>query len=412
MNGYERMIPGFLPKEEATATQVSDQQSDSSTPRCEGRVELTKNARISQEEAQRNYDAMLKRATDLRDLPLDVWGAMFFVIIKDFPDVLTGDIRHENALRTIFVMICYGLNIFLQVMLLWWICTMVTLPAVRQAQTIYRDFHQDAFRSDGSYDLNLFQALPFATKEEVCEIVLSRGAFLCAILFLWVAQCFDELRQVTRRVRLLSNLPPLPEELLAKEMVAEAKYGSGIFEERKLLLICLNRITKVFLAAFIFIPKSFIATLLCVAGCVWLTASLSFGDLILNSLALAFVVKVDELIFGVFLPARLATNLSDTNIALPVDESKSEEERDRADMQGAYRRSVIFLILVTGSVAVFMVFQPVLPGYQWDVGAACAAFNSVDLVPWCLPWNSTCFPKGGGAESDTASSMSRHGVSR
>merc|ERR1712216_504821 len=148
---------------------------------------------------------------------------------------------------------------------------------------------------------------------------------------------------VVRKVRQLEGLPDLPAGFLPREMVAEAIHGEGHFQERKLLLICLNRTTKVCLYTLIFIPKTFIAILLCVSGCIWLTASLSFGDLILNSLALAFVVEVDELIFSVFLPPRLEKNLSDTVVACPKDSTKTDEERAKEEVRSSYSRSAVFL---------------------------------------------------------------------
>lgn len=361
-------------------------------------VELEASCKLSPGEAQKIYKDMLHRATEHEEFSLDIWGAMFFVIVKDFPDLFNCETRFENLIRTVFVSVCYFLNIFLQLALLYWICSMVTLPQVRQAQDMYKDFHNGAFGKDGEFDSSRFNDLPTDWQGEICQIVLSSTLFLSSILFLWVAQCFSELRTIWRRVRQMRRLPDLPKGFKPKEMVAEVIQGEGHFKERKMLFICIDRCTQLSLYMLIFIPKIFIASLLCCAGCVWLTASLSFGDLILNSLALAFVVEVDELIFSVFLPPRLEKNLKETMLAIPVDTSLSEEEIEKADVKNAYTRSAVFLALVFGFVVVFVFTQPVLPGYDWDVAHACEAFNAEHLIPHCYPWSSECFPKGGGGD--------------
>merc|ERR1719191_2457117 len=65
-------------------------------------------------------------------------------------------------------------------------------------------------------------------------------------------------------------------------------------------VICLNMKGKVGLICAVYIPKLIITSILTLTGSLWLVASESISDLILNSLALAFVVKVDEIIATTF----------------------------------------------------------------------------------------------------------------
>jgi len=136
-----------------------------------------------------------------------------------------------------------------------------------------------------------------------------------AILFLFAAQCFRELRAINRRRRLLHSLPWLPNGREPADMVYEAEIGMGHFVERKLIFCCINRMTSVAVYGLILIPKFLIACGLAGLGCCWLASSASFGDLILNSLALVFVTDIDEILFNVFLPPRLEDNLSKLKIA-------------------------------------------------------------------------------------------------
>merc|ERR1719324_1240742 len=100
---------------------------------------------------------------------------------------------------------------------------MVTLPAVRSAQRMYKAYHGGAFTEDGQFDPVLFNEIDFPSRKAMCQIVISKQFFLCSILFLWVAQCFSELRTVVRRVRVLKRLPELPKGFKAREMVAEVE---------------------------------------------------------------------------------------------------------------------------------------------------------------------------------------------
>jgi len=81
------------------------------------------------------------------------------------------------------------------------------------------------------------------------------------------------------------------------------------------------------------------------------------------------------------------------NIAVPEDHSIDEAEREKREIFAAYRRSFVFIGLIVLTVFLAVRYQPVLPGYRWDVGQACEKYNAAHLLPWCPPWRNDCFPK-------------------
>merc|ERR1711924_558628 len=123
---------------------------------------------------------------------------------------------------------------------------------------------------------------------------------------------------------------------------------------------------------FIIVPKILVAAGLCLMGYTWLVATDFLPDLILNSLALAFVVQIDELIFSVFLPARMESDLERTRFALPADDvDMNDPESGQAFEQRTvikeYRRTACFMTFVLLFVPLFLKYQPVIPGYEWDL---------------------------------------------
>lgn len=344
------------------------------------------------EESDEPYRKIVDNATDHYDVVGDCWNAMLFIVLKDVPDMMAGILEYEMMLRVTMVTICYVINVFLQLGLLYWIATMVTLPSIRRAQTFYRNYHQKGFNNvTGDFNITAFEEMG-EERQDICQIALSSQLFLMAILFLFAAQCFRELRAINRRRRLLHQLPWLPTGREPADMVYEAEIGMGHFVERKLIFCCINRMTSVAVYGLILIPKCLIACGLAGLGCCWLASSASFGDLILNSLALVFVTDIDEILFNVFLPPRLEDNLSKLKIALAPNEKLTEEERDLKDVHDAYCRSAWFLAGTILFVLGFMLFQPVIPNFARDVHVACEGYLNERRRIECMPMEENCFP--------------------
>jgi len=143
--------------------------------------------------------------------------------------------------------------------------------------------------------------------------------------------------------------------------------------------------------AFIFIPKFVICLFLTTTGCLWLLSTESIGDLILNSLALAFVVQVDELIAQVFFPVAYLEDLGRLGIA--SQRQDEDPEVVEAKVIKSFCWSACTLVLTASIVELAFRFQPVLPNFNGDqVSAACLEYIKTK-VPWCMPGRSDCFPE-------------------
>jgi len=275
-------------------------------------------------------------------------------------------------------------NLLIQGILLYFIIKLLMMPSLLSTQNIYKEFHDTAFDSDG-FNTDRFSGLSKETKADLCGLALSQMMFLRIILFLWVTNNVGELRDTFTKMSGVCNLPYLPDGLDTRLMKRDLEAS-----ERDDNIICLNLKGKVGLISLVFLPKFIIATVLMITGCIWLMAAENIGDLILNSLALAFVVKVDELLAEVFFPRHFLEMVSDLAFVLPT---KQSADKDKAMQQRAWDFVMCALTMATtmGAVEAMIIFQPVVPGYEYDVHTACMDFLNTQ-VPWCLPWEADCFP--------------------
>merc|ERR1719262_1056172 len=66
----------------------------------------------------------------------------------------------------------------------------------------------------------------------------------------------------------------------------------------------------------ILIPRCIIAAILLWLGCRWLTATNDFNDLLLNAVALEFILLLKELLYHTLVPNRNKHDLSKTKISI------------------------------------------------------------------------------------------------
>lgn len=332
------------------------------------------------------YRNICLEANVSEDIPCDCWGALVFVIVKDLPDLRAGRAAREGKVRTAFCFIVFAINMAIQTVLLWYIWRLLTIPGMLQAQNLYRSFHEKGF-SSGELDIDRFNAM--REKPNLCGMALSQGLFVRVILFLWVSTNVEELRDNANKSKGTWFLPSLPEGLDTRLMVRDLPHLAEA--DNDFCVVCLNWKGKVGLFVLVFIPKFIIALLLTFTGCLWLMASENIGDLILNSLALAFVVKVDELIGRVFFPQKLQDHISNLALVLPCEADEKDADARMEKRTTEFFEAGMVLFTTIALVEIIFRFQPVIPNYAGDVGDACISFIDTQ-VPWCLPGQKECFP--------------------
>lgn len=354
---------------------------------------------LDRERLTQAYRKILVNAKIEEDMALDVWGATIFAIVKDIPDLVMGEITLENSLRLILILICLYLNLFCQIWLVYFVGWNVMFPNVNRLQIVYGTYHKIAFNaSNGHFDQRGFDSLPELIRERVCSNGIATHFFLWICVFLWAVNCFNEFRMVVHRRNSLFRLPHLPKGVAPTHMVHELNLKIGDYmSEFKNKIVCLDTLSIVLVHVLVIIPRSFIALSMLVIGTTFISASKSFEDLILNSLAMSFIFNIDNLLFDCFLPQRLAKNLQHTKIATPpVIAITSQKVIDQAMMKRAYKGSAVLLILVLGFVCAwdYFVTVAILPGYEDDVMVHCSSYLNSRANLTCRPFERDCFPKG------------------
>lgn len=342
------------------------------------------------EKVSPEYAEIVKNALVDYDMNLDVWSAATLVIVKDLPDMIARDSDQEGVLRLGLVLVVLIVNLILQLSFVYWITQNVLLFRVASMQQEYRRFHSQAFIS-GQFDQQTFDSLG-QLRSSLCKLSMSQPLFMSACIFLWASRCVNEFRMISRVQEELGNLPSLPPGVSTAHMAHETRERIGnSLVEVKIQIVCLNRSTKWWLYTFIIIPRYIIASVLLAMGTAFLTATESFTDLILNSLAMAFIYDIDELLLKVFLPNRLRKILNYTKISSPPP-TKLLKTDVRGLVARSYRKSLLALVVTIASIFLWLYLQPILPGYKWDVHSACQSFLQEKKEIVCPPWTRNCFP--------------------
>lgn len=410
-NGYVAMRTGggggYAPADEEMREQHEDNENNDNNEQELGMAMQPTKTASRMEMNQRDYATLIDHAESecmeykvittgacvIEDIPCDCWGALVFVIVKDLPDWRAGRSVIEGQVRLAFCFFAFALNYIIQGTLLFYIWKLLMLPGLRDAQNVYKDFHAHVWIGAGNFNATAFHDMSHSGKETLCGLALSQGVFLRVVLFLWVSTNVGEIRDNWSKTIATFMMPRLPDGLDTRLMVRDLPQTP----ESEFCVVCLNIKGKVGLTLLVWLPKFIIAFSLSFLGCLWLMAAENIGDLILNSLALAFVVKVDELIAMSFFPKKMIEDIQALCILLPTDK---EEDEDSAMVNRAkdFGKSFVVLCFAMGMVQVIFSFQPVLPNYAFDVNSACTDFINAQ-APWCSYWRTDCFPYGAAAQS-------------
>jgi hypothetical protein len=332
------------------------------------------------------YAAIVDNAIVLEDVPDDCWGALIFTIVKDFPDLRSGRASLESKFRLAFIICMFIVNMVIQGYLLLVICRLLMFPDILKAQNLYKFFHAKAY-NDGHLKSQAFHEMSDSEKDHLCGMALSQRLFVRIIVFLWVTNNVGEMRDNWAKTCAVFSLPFLPDGMDTHLQVRDL---SDRGEGSDLCIVCLNLGGKMILLMLVFIPKFVIAVVLTFTGVLWLMATESISDLILNSLALGFVVKVDELLAQVFFPTKLQKNIETLCIMMPPREAENDEANMIQKVWDYVYWGLTF-VMVWLFVETNIRLEFIIPNWNDDVTEPCKAYLQ-SKVPWCAPWQMDCFP--------------------
>lgn len=336
---------------------------------------------------------------DERELDENVYAAATFSIVKDGWDITTlkdhdGIPWQDNLTRLLFTLTALLANYILQISLLYYTFYYVARPSVHRVQHTYAKYHVQCFEDDGTYNSTKWDMWSKDEQHELCSVVFAQhDKMLLIILFLWWCTILSEIRDNERLIKDFTSLPLT----VHGHMIEQAEEdGNKIEKIRKL-----NTTMRLLLYITIALPKTMISIFLLIVGTVWLAATQSFADLILNAVALEFIIGIDETIFGSMFPASLKQDLKNSRVC-PKKENHGHKIFNI--VHWGFCRSLLYFGIIAGVLWLYLspIGQAVpmigvLPGYEND--AACpihwGELNTMrcDSFP-----DGKCFGKGPSAD--------------
>jgi len=306
-------------------------------------------------------------------------------------------------------------NIFLQFILLYYIKFYICAPAVRNTRVLYQEFTEQIYPQN-VLDLSQWNKWDMKKRIKLCQIPLSEPEFFFCLLLVWT---FFVLKEVQETRTMLSRIYHLA-------LPQQRRLWVAISDDNPYSIEAMSRALKWVIVSTIYIPKLCIALLLWWLGARWLTGTPNFENLVLNAVALGFILELDELIHDAMLTDPQKVDLSRWSLVCKVpgiSEVNDEDEREDGEEQelgeealikrgvatagrsqskgkmvfttpretgsGAGNTShhlsalwgqastsawvnVFFFTFSISLVCVYLQFQQVLPDYRWDVHQHCA----------------------------------------
>jgi hypothetical protein len=294
-------------------------------------------------------------------------------------EVPARSVKGHRIARMVKIFVLLLMVIFLQAFLLIEIKRYVTPPAVwtiRRAYSIYEEHmysettvneHGDHRGVEGTFDASRFDDMDKEDQDIACHIPLSRPYFFGTVLLIWTVCIFKDLKVTYGLFK--SLILETGSCNTMKDAVTCVQPTSGT--PQRYLVHKLPFRVKAAILTLIILPRAGIAVRVLWVGCRWLLATTRFGDLVLNAVALEFVVAIRELVFEAVTSEQSKRELQYTKIC-------REDPKWHADW-ASLTGSMIWGVLAIGWVLFYMGIprvtqgsQKVLPDYRWDVHHICS----------------------------------------
>lgn len=269
------------------------------------------------------------------------------------------------------------ITMFLQVFLLYEMKHLVTSASTHHARTTYDKYELWMYGNttenmhltkngyhrgtEGHFDITRFSSLDDETKNDVCQIPLSKPSFFIAVLLVWALVCCAEMRHTLHiACRLLWSTPTIPS---MRDSIKDAPEEG----DEAVIVVGLTLPIKLIAAIFVFLPRLLVSGILLWLGSRWLTGTLGFSDLLQNAVTLEFISLLKDMFYHAMVPVHCKLETRNTLILPDAD----KEHPTAMVFIGAFLWGVVsigFVILYVG------VFQQVLPDYRWDIHEACSSY--------------------------------------
>jgi len=311
-------------------------------------------------------------------------GTMATVIKDLYMIYKTPPSKHvsDRVTRILFSLFISLLLVAIQLYVLFTVKTFVTSPAVRSIRQVYDEYQKTMYHGHvqdsgfgfalgiggpkGKYfDPSQFDTLSGDMKGSVCLIPFSQPGYLTVILLVWMLSVIGELRTCVTLGQWLWDIRRVD----GLEDMVESKDGEQVVTGLPVSM-------KTGITFIVLIPRSLTALLLAWLGCRWLAATLDFTEVLINCIALEFVIKLNNLIYT----------------QLVSDRSKRDNRNLKMDMEhhtGSPPSALSFVGTAAwafgAGVWIYLYInhlQLVLPGYQWDVRGPCTPWVAERFNFW------------------------------
>lgn len=341
-------------------------------------------------------DGVIRKFTSLEP---DAWGLVILTIVRDLCACRWGIV---TAVHIGFATVLGSVNLWLQFVVLINVKKFIVGGAVHDTQKNYKQYHEEIFLPNGDFNRTAWKNWKDGPYMELCNLSMSKQDFTVAIIFLWTARMINELRSILRVSADLVNVKPLPTGAHANEMWQEVDNDDG---EKEYHIVALSWPARFCIFLFVIIPKTLITIFLLYVGCRWLTATESFSDLILNALALEFVILIDESCYDAFAPKMLKDKLESAKFVVVRERAEDDERREAREVCFSYATSFAYVgICFLWTILYMNYFQTVIPEFHKDISNHCDGWFNKYYEPICPPMTKdpieTCFPYGGGKKAE------------
>ena len=245
-------------------------------------------------------------------------------------------------------------------------------PKIYEVQLQYMRFHATIFDPDGNFMKDRWE--DYDGKDDLCEIAMTSKWFFLATLFLWFMTMLKEFVTCANLIKDINSVPMCD---FADEMLMRN-------EDDKRFIVALTPMVRRALQLLVIVPKFCTATLLLYLGGQWLTATTQFEDLVMNAVAMEFVLQIDEYLYDVLLPMAYRAQVENIDFLLPPREREGQAWQRRQDLMAGYRTSALFFCTAVVLVLIYgHLLQNVLPSTLHDVKTRCDLYLGTQR-PFCF----------------------------
>jgi len=224
------------------------------------------------------------------------------------------------------------------------------------------------------FNVSKFQELTHDEQSAACRIPLSQPWFFFSVLYIWALTCCAEIRKCVELFHAFLLLTPRVASVAdtLSRLENDLQKDGPETDSSTMVISGLPLSMKVILFVFVIIPRFCITSFLLWVGCRWLLATTNFSDIILNAVALEFILCLKDLLYLAVVPRR--------NV-IAVENLFVHIEPERESMW-AFLSMVCWTGLPAIWVLIYMGFpghngwQQVLRNYQWDVHDVCVDWIS------------------------------------